>query len=229
MPPRVKRPGEGPDEPAGRHYHAPQRAEAAARTKARIREAASALFVERGYVVTTIRDIAHAAGVGERTVYAAFPGKADLFRHLLDVATVGDERPVAVADRPEIRDAFDETDPRAAIGRAIDYTVALFERAGDLIMVTVQAADADPDMRAAADAGSRATRQLWLTLTQTLHRAGALRPGLSAQTAADILYALASPHTHQLLRRHCRWSPQRYRTWLTGAATQQLLRESAAT
>jgi hypothetical protein len=83
---------------------------------------------------------------------------------VLDVATVGDERPVAVADRTEIRDAFDETDPCAAIGRAIDYTVALFERAGDLIMVTVQAADADPDMHAAADAGSRTTRQLWLTL-----------------------------------------------------------------
>ncbi|MFG2043845.1 hypothetical protein [Dactylosporangium sp. NPDC048998] len=156
---------------------------------------------------------AYNSWVGERTVYAAFPGKADLFRHVLDVATVGDERPVAVADRPEIRDAFDETDPRAAIGRAIDYTVALFERAGDLIMVTVQA----------ADAGSRATRQLWLTLTQALHNEGALRAGLSAQTATDILYALASPHTHQLLRRHCRWSLQQYRTWLTGAATQQLL------
>ncbi|GAA2387513.1 hypothetical protein [Dactylosporangium salmoneum] len=158
-----------------------------------------------------------------RTVYAAFPGKADLFRHVLDVATVGDERPVAVADRPEIRDAFEESDPRAAIGRAIDYTVALFERAGDLIMVTVQAADADPDMRAAADAGSSATRRLWLTLTQTLQDGGALRPGLSAQAAADILYALASPHTHQLLRRHCRWSLQRYRTWLAGTATEQLL------
>ncbi|HEY0531970.1 MAG TPA: helix-turn-helix domain-containing protein [Actinoplanes sp.] len=225
--PAVKRPGEGPGEPTGRRYHAPRRAEAAARTRARIREAASTLFVERGYVVTTIRDIAHAAGVGERTVYAAFPGKADLFRHVLDAATVGDEQPTAVADRPEIQDAFDQTDPRAAIGRAIDYTAALFERAGDLVMVTVQAADADPDMRAAADAGSRATRQLWRTLTQVLHNQGALRPGLTAPTAADILYALASPHTHQLPRRHCQWSPQRYRTWLTGAAIQQLLGDAA--
>jgi AcrR family transcriptional regulator len=216
MPPRVK-------QPAGRRYNAPRRAEAAARTKARIREAASALFVERGYVVTTIRDIAHAAGVGERTVYAAFPGKADLFRHVLDVATVGDEQPVAVADRPEIRDAVEATDPRAAIGQAIDYTVALFERAGDLIMVTVQAADADADMRAADDAGSRATRRLWLTLTQALQDQGALRPGLTAQAAADILYALASPHTHQLLRRRCQWSLEQYRTWLAGTATQQLL------
>jgi len=190
---------------------------------ARIRAAASALFVGQGYVATTIRDIARAAGIGERTVYAAFPGKADLFRHVLDVATAGDEQPVAVASRPEIQHAFRQSDPRTAISQTIDYTVALFERAGDLIMVTIQAADADPDMRAAAAAGSHATRQLWRTLTGTLHDSGALRPGLTAQTAADILYALASPQTHQLLRRHCSWTTQRYRTWLTNAVTEQLL------
>ena len=48
---------------------------------------------------------------------------------------------------------------------------------------------------------------------------------LSAQTAADILYALASPQTHQLLRRHCDWSIEQYRTWLANAVTQQLLGE----
>jgi AcrR family transcriptional regulator len=213
--PPVKRPD--------RRYHAPGRAQAAADTRSRIREAAHKLFVERGYVATTIRDIARAAGVGERTVYAAFPGKADLFRHALDVATAGDEQPVAVADRPEVRDAFHQADPHAAIAETIDYTAALFERAGDLIMVTVQAADADTDMRAAADSGAHATRQLWGALTQTLHDTGALRPELTARTAADILYALASPHTHQLLRRHCRWTPEQYRTWLTSAVTQQLL------
>jgi AcrR family transcriptional regulator len=175
-----------------------------------------------------MRDIARAAGVGERTVYAAFPSKADLFRHVLDVATVGDEQPVAVANRPEIQDAFGQTDPRTAISQAIDYTVALFERAGDLIMVTVQAAEADPDMRAAADAGSHATRQLWRTLTRVLNDAGALRPGLTAQTAADILYALASPHTHQLLRRHCKWTTRRYHTWLLNVVTQQLLADRLA-
>ena len=57
----------------------------------------------------------------------------------------------------------------ASHGQTIHYTVALFERAGDLIMVTVQAADAEPDMRAAADASSHATRQLWRTLTGALH------------------------------------------------------------
>jgi AcrR family transcriptional regulator len=223
MAPRVKQVSPEPDGQRTRRYHAPQREQAAAQTKARIREAAAELFVEQGYGGTTIRDIARAAGGGERTGYAGFPGKADLFRHVLDVSTVGDEQPVAVADRPEIQDAFGQPDPRAAIRQAIDYTVALFERAGDLIMVTVQAADADPDMRAAADAGSRATHQLWSALTRTLHDAGALRAGLTAQTAADILYALASPHTHQLLRRHRGWTRKRYQAWLIDAVTQQLL------
>ena len=61
MAPAVKSPGPHPSEPGDhgpRRYHAPQRAQAAAQTKARIREAASALFVEHGYVATTIRDIA---------------------------------------------------------------------------------------------------------------------------------------------------------------------------
>jgi len=205
--------------PVKRPYDASRRARAAADTRARIRRAAHQLFVERGYVATTIRDVARAAGVGERTVYAAFPGKADLFRHALDVATVGDEQPIAVADRPPIQDAVRQADLPAAI----DFTADLFERAGDLIMVTVQAADADPDMRAAADAGAHATRQLWGTLTESLHNAGALRPGLTARTAADILYALASPHTHQLLRRHCGWTAEQYRAWLTDAVTRQLL------
>ncbi|MEV4536493.1 helix-turn-helix domain-containing protein [Asanoa sp. NPDC049518] len=223
MPPAVKSPDPDPAEAGHRRYHAPQRELAAAQTKARIRTAASALFVEQGYVATTVRDIARAAGVGERTVYAAFPSKADLFRHVLGVATVGDEAPVAVPDRPEMREAFAQADPRTAIHQSIDYTVALFERAGDLIMVTVQAADADPDMRNAADAGSRTTRKVWLTLTESLHKAGSLRSGLTAQTAADIFYALASPHTYQLLRRHCGWSRARYQAWLTEAVTQQLL------
>ena len=64
MAPRVKRPDQEPDVPGARRYHAPQREQAAAQTRARIRAAASALFVEQGYVATTIRHIARAATWG---------------------------------------------------------------------------------------------------------------------------------------------------------------------
>jgi AcrR family transcriptional regulator len=205
-----------------RTYRSQARAASAAATRARIREAATRLFTQQGYAATTMREVAAAAGVGERTLYDAFPAKAALFTHALGVATVGDEDPVGVADRPEITAAGEQADPRDAIAQHVAYSTALLERAGDLIMVSVEAAGADPDMRAAADTGASATHQVHLALTQKLHSRGALRDGLDPVTAADILYALGSPHMHQLLRRHRGWSVERYRGWLENAIVREL-------
>lgn len=208
-----------------RQYRSPARAAAAAATRAHIREAAERLFVERGYAATTMREVAQSAGVGERTLYDAFPSKAELFGHTLGVATVGDEEPVPVADRPEVRAAREEPDPRAAIGQFVSYAAALLDRAGDLINVSIEAAGSDPDMLTATDAGARETHRVCLAFTRPLHQRGALRPDLTAAAAADVLYALASPHVHQLLRKHRQWSTVRYRTWLTGTLVRELLRD----
>ena len=210
-------------DPVKRTYRSPARAAAAAANRARIREAAGRLFVEQGYVATTLRQVAAAAGVGERTLYDAFPTKAALFGHTLGVATVGDEEPVRVADRPEITASREQADPRVAIEQLVDYSTALLERAGDLIMVSIEAAGADPDMRAAADAGAAATHRVHLALTERLHAAGALRDGLDPVAAADVLYALGSPHMHQLLRRHRGWTVERYRDWLRNAMIRELV------
>ncbi|WP_034274610.1 TetR/AcrR family transcriptional regulator [Haloechinothrix halophila] len=207
-----------------RHYRSPRREAAAAATRARIRHAAAGLFVERGYIATTMKEVAAAAGVGERTLYDAFPTKAALFGHTLGVATVGDEEPVRVADRPDIIAAREAPDPTVAVRQFVAYVVPLFERAGDLIMVSVEAAGADPDMRAIADAGAAATLEVCSAFTARLHERGVLRDGLDAATAADIVYALSAPHLYQLLRRHRRWSRQRYQSWLETSLSQQLLR-----
>jgi AcrR family transcriptional regulator len=210
-------------EPVKRPYRSALRSASAAATRARIRRAAARLFVQKGYVATTMREVAAEAGVGERTLYDAFPTKSALFGHTLGVATVGDEAPVRVADRPEVLAIQEETDPRAAIAQTLDHLTALLERTGDLIMVSVEAAGADPDMRAAADAGARATHDNHLTLTKKLHSRGSLRAGLDPVTAADIFFALGSPHLHQLLRRYRGWSRDRYRAWLEQAVVRELL------
>jgi AcrR family transcriptional regulator len=206
-----------------RAYRSQARAVAASATRARIRDTAARLFVDHGYVATTMRQVAASAGVGERTLYDAFPTKAALFSHTLSVAIVGDEETVRVAERPEIAATREQADPRTAIGQLVAYSTALLERAGDLIMVSVEAAGADADMRAAADAGAAATHRVHLALTEHLHRRGALRAGLDPVTAADILYALGSPHMHQLLRRHRGWTVQQYQTWLDNAIVHELL------
>ncbi|NUO59883.1 MAG: TetR/AcrR family transcriptional regulator [Hamadaea sp.] len=210
-------------EPVKRPYRSPARAAAAAVTRERIREAASRLFTTQGFAATTMKQVAADAGVGERTLYDAFPTKAKLFGHTLAVATVGDEQPIRVAERPEITAAHEAADPREAISLFVAYSSALLDRAGDLIMVSVEAAGADPDMRTAADAGSRAHHEVMLAFAQALDARGSLRTGLDTVIAADILYALSSPHMHQLLRRHRGWSAERYRTWLTEALVRELL------
>jgi len=48
-------------------------------TRARIREAASLLFYERGYEAVTVAEVARAAGVSSVTVFNHFPRKEDLF------------------------------------------------------------------------------------------------------------------------------------------------------
>jgi len=51
-------------------------------TRATIADAAVALFRQRGYAVTTMEDVAAAAGVSRRTAYRHFPNKDDLvFEH----------------------------------------------------------------------------------------------------------------------------------------------------
>ncbi|MEU3838431.1 helix-turn-helix domain-containing protein [Streptomyces sp. NPDC028635] len=206
-----------------RAYRSTNRAAAAAARRARIRQAAARLFVEHGYAATTMRQVAAAAEVGERTLYDAFPSKTALFSHTLDVSIAGDEQPVAVAARPEVTAALAEDDPRAAITRHVAYCAALLDRAGDLIMVSVEAAGTDADMRAAAEAGAAATHRVHLALAESLQARGALRPGLTATAAADLLYALLSPHLHQLLRRHRTWSSEQYCTWLEQSLTRDLL------
>jgi AcrR family transcriptional regulator len=176
-----------------RQYRSTKRAASAAETRARIRAAAAELFAEQGYTATKMKQVAALAGVGERTLYDAFPTKAALFGHTLGVATVGDEEPVAVADRPEMRAAQEEPDPRAAIAGVVAYATAVLERAGDLIMVSVEAAGADPDMRAASDAGAQATYGDHLALTTALHEQGALRPGFSGVPPAGSEPAHTAP------------------------------------
>ncbi|WP_067830165.1 TetR/AcrR family transcriptional regulator [Nocardia inohanensis] len=207
-----------------RPYRAAKRAESAAATRAAIRRAATELFIENGYAATPLRAVAKRAGVGERTLYDSFPGKLELFRHTLDVAIVGDEEPIAVADRAEVLDALADPDPHAAVGRLVEYTAELFERAGDLIMVGVDAEAADPQLRAWGDAGAEATRAFWLTCTRALADQGNLRAGVDAETAADVLFAMASPHVFRLLRRRRGWTAAHYGQWLRDSATRELLR-----
>ena len=72
-------------------YRSQLRAEQAAATRELVLDAATRLFVERGYAATSIDAIAEAAGVGRSTVFAAAGGKSWLLKTAYDRAIVGDD------------------------------------------------------------------------------------------------------------------------------------------
>jgi len=75
------------------------------RTRETIARAAHELFVERGYHATTLPDIAEAADVSTRTIFAYFPSKEDIL--FSDLEQMKDALARAVASRPEGKDALE--------------------------------------------------------------------------------------------------------------------------
>ena len=78
---------------------------AAAQTRARIIDAAARLFVEQGYVATTVPQIATAAGVAVETVYRTATGKAGLLEAAVQSALAGgvERASLPVEERPGIQ------------------------------------------------------------------------------------------------------------------------------
>ena len=74
-------------------------------------DAARALFLERGYVATTIEAISEHADVPSATVYRLFSSKLGILKALLDTSIAGDDQPLAVQERPDVASLFSEPDP----------------------------------------------------------------------------------------------------------------------
>ncbi|MFJ4831130.1 TetR/AcrR family transcriptional regulator [Streptomyces sp. NPDC088747] len=71
---------------SGRRYVSPYREKAAAQTRAAILRQAAELFAERGYGRVTVAEIANAAGVAHKTVFASVGSKADILDQIVDRA-----------------------------------------------------------------------------------------------------------------------------------------------
>ena len=75
------------------------------RTREAIARAAHELFAERGYHATTLPDIAAAADVSTRTIFAYFPSKEDIL--FSDFAETKAALARALAERPDGKDALE--------------------------------------------------------------------------------------------------------------------------
>ena len=186
------------------------------RSRVRIIDAGRGLFVERGYVATTMESIAERADVVPQTMYHLFGTKCSILGAVLDTSIVGDHDETPLAGRDWFERLESLSTPVDAIAHLVEESVSVLTRVAPVYAV-VRHASADPDvdrLYAANRAGRRADHR---RLVEILHRNGVLRPGLAIDEAADIFYALVSEDTYLLLVGDCGWDIERFRVWLAGA------------
>ncbi len=210
-----------------RRYESPRRREQAAATRLAILEAAERLFGERSYAGTSVAEIAEAAGVALKTVYAVFGTKAEVLRALWNLRMRGDEEPVPLAERAWFRETIDESDPTLRLALLARNARIVRERTGVLPEVVQQAAPLDEQI---AELWERFQREFYergmRTIAKTLERDGVL--SVELKTATDILWTLTHPDLYLLLVHRRGWKPAAYERWLTDTLRTQLLARSRA-
>ncbi len=185
-------------------------------------DAARTLFLERGYAAATIEAISEHSDVPPATVYRLFTSKLGILKALLDTSIAGDDRPLAVHERPNVTALAAEPDPHKLVAGYAAVTTAINQRTNDIYRVLVSAASSDAAAAELLDVIHQQRDRGQSQIAHSLARAGALRPGLREREAADVIHALMSPEVYRLLVGDRSWKPERYQRWLTQTLTQQL-------
>lgn len=193
------------------------------RTKASVVAAARRLFDERGYAATTIEAISEGSDTPQATIYRLFASKLGILKAVIDVAIVGDDEDVAMADRPQVRALLADPDPRQQIVGFAALLRDLMARTAPVHRLLADAARSDADAAALLAEIARQRQEGQRRVARSLARSGGLREGQRERDAADIIHALASPEVYGLLVLDRGWSGERYERWISDTLRQQLL------
>jgi AcrR family transcriptional regulator len=199
----------------------------ARQTRRRIVEAATELFLEQGYVETTVAAIAARAGVAVQTLYLGFGSKYGVLHAAFDLAVAGDDEPLAVRDRTPFSALDTEHDAGAALQRLVHASADIVERVAPLFGVVQQSA-ADPEPAQLLATSKRERYEVQLAAIQAIAALPGFTPHLDVEQAAQICWALLSEESYLLFVRDQGWSPLAWRRWAASTCAQQLLSAQAA-
>lgn len=209
--------------PAKRPYDARRRRERAteerSETRRRVVHAAHELFLERGYIATTMADIAREAGVALQSVYTAGKSKADLLHLVTDLAVAGDSQEVMLVDRPVYAAIAAEPQPARQIEMFANLIATTMERLAPVWITYREAAAVDPKAAANLVAAHRRRHETFRTLIRMVPEEH-LRH--NHERSADTAWAVGSIDVFLLLRTILEWDAATYAEWIRDTLMDQL-------
>lgn len=204
------------------------RAQKARATRRRIVAAAAERFLDQGYGATTLDQVAASAGVAVQTVYFHFGNKATLLKEALDVAAVGDDEPVALMDRPWMREIAAESDPVRVIELWTAGGVEILGRVAPLLAVVRGTVGTDPDLAAQWTLNEDQRRIAYRGFVDVLADRDALRPGLTVEDASDLAFLISSVENYIVATTTLGWTPEQWQRTTAALLAEALLDSSAA-
>src|SRR5438132_10497364 len=176
-------------------------------TRRRVVEAARTLFLERGYVATTMADIAREAGVALQSVYKVGHSKADLLHQVRDLAVAGDDQQVMLVDRPEFVAIRAETDPDRQVEMLASLVATTMQRLAPVWVAYREAAAVDAKAAANLVSAHQRRHQTFAGMMAMLPEQRLRR---SPEEATDSAWAIGSIDVFLLLRSIQGWDAPQY-------------------
>ena len=204
--------------PRKRKYVSAIRDEAAARSRRRILDAATALFSRRGIDRVTIAQVSARAKVSVPTVYALFKSKEGILHAILELALFG---PAFHAARARLEGV---TDPVALIELSAAVARAIYESESAALGLMRGASAFSPALRKAEETfeGLRYTMQE--DRVRRLFDEGKAQPGLGFDEGRRILWMYTGRDIYRMLVQEGGWSPDEYEAWLARTLVASLVR-----
>ena len=178
----------------------------------------AALFAERGFARTTVRDIAVAAGVAVQTIYSTFGSKDGVLAGMVDL--LDEESGVTDLFEP-LQSTEDPLELVALYARAVRQ---IKERTGDIVAVLSSGAADDEEVAATWREGMRRRHAGIDFVIDRLAEMKKLPRGLDRARAADIAAAIVTEEPWRVLVEERGWTFDDYERWLTEALEDVFLR-----
>lgn len=183
-------------------------------SRARIAEASRRFFVDRGYVATTIGDIADEAGVAVQTIYNTVGTKADVLSLVLDTVVAGSQPAGSVAVFMRQRTAAAASVDQV-LQVLVDWFTEVHPRTCDVFAVVRDAAAVDPQIAELRRRRERQRFDNYHLAAEAIADRGVPGQAWSIADLAAAIWSVAHPDTYVFLTRDAGWDLTRYRDWIT--------------
>jgi AcrR family transcriptional regulator len=149
------------------------------------------------YAPTTIAAIADEAGVSVDTIYKSFGGKPGLVRAIRANALRGEGSVPAEQHSDDLQ--AHEPNARKIIEGWGRLVTEIAPRSAPILLLVRDAAGSDPELRTLLQKLDADRLRRMTDNARRLHAAGHLRPGITVEWAADVLWTYSSAELYELL------------------------------